>query len=46
MIRLDREADWRSRCWCHVGRAAIASWREAQSDGAMNLAALHEWLGR
>src|SRR4051794_26644743 len=23
---------------------AIASWREAQSDGAINLAALHEWL--
>src|SRR3954447_7492444 len=23
---------------------AIASWREAQTDGAMNLATLHEWL--
>src|SRR5438270_10761894 len=23
---------------------AIASWREAQTQGAMNLAALHEWL--
>ena len=23
---------------------AIASWREAQTDGAINLAELHEWL--